>query len=217
MPKGIGLLLMSLALVGGAVYYRNQLSLPKQQAAAEQPQEVEDKPDAQDSDKIMKAEGPLAEWMDKAEKATSLRKPEPVRKPHPSDHIAPSPVGTSSEIVRKTFALTSSAKFLFEVPAHAASPQLHGIYRSFAKDSGVQSSDESADVDLLLMNDQQYADYLSGHPADTVYSVDASHDQDVNFGLPATLDRPVQYYLIFRNSSAGTGKKVVQADFHVDF
>jgi hypothetical protein len=166
---------------------------------------------------MMKVEGPLAEWIEKAEKANPLRKPDPPRKPHPSDHIAPSPVGTGSEIVRKTFAVTSTAKFLFEVPPHAASPQLHGTYRSFAKDSGVQSSDESADVDLLLMNDQQYADFLSGNPADTVYSVDASHDQDVNFGLPATLNQPAHYYLVFRNSSARAGKKVVQADFRVDF
>jgi hypothetical protein len=39
----------------------------------------------------------------------------------------------------------------------------------------------------------------------------------VSFGLPATLDRPVQYYLVFRNSSSSAAKKVVQADFQVDF
>lgn len=216
MHKGIGWLLISLALVVGALYYRSQPSAPKQQTA-EQVQEVEDKAAAQDSDKKVKVEGLLAEWMEKAEKANPLRKPDPPRKPHPSDHIAPSPVGTGSEIVRKTFAVTSTAKFLFEVPPHAASPQLHGTYRSFARDSGLQSSDESADVDLLLMNDQQYADFLSGHPSDTVYSVDASHNQDVNFGLPSTMDRPAHYYLIFRNNAGTSSKKVVQADFRVDF
>jgi hypothetical protein len=35
--------------------------------------------------------------------------------------------------------------------------------------------------------------------------------------LPATLDRPAQYYLVFRNSTRAAGKKVVQADFRVDF
>jgi hypothetical protein len=31
------------------------------------------------------------------------------------------------------------------------------------------------------------------------------------------MDKPVQYYLVFRNSSASAAKKVVQADFQVDF
>ena len=138
-------------------------------------------------------------------------------KPHALDHIAESPVGTSTAIVNRTFAVSAPAKFSFEVPPHAASPQLHGTFRSFLRQAGIQSSEEDADVDLLLMNSEQYADFLRGQPADTVYSVDSSHDQDVSFGLPATLDRPVQYYLVFRNSSSSAAKKLVQADFQVDF
>ena len=67
------------------------------------------------------------------------------------------------------------------------------------------------------MNDEQYADYLHGHSADVVYSVDSSHDRDVSLGLPATLDHPVRYYLVFRNNPSSPGKKVVQADFRIDF
>ncbi len=154
--------------------------------------------------------------MKKANPLKNLETPAPARRPHPSDRVAPSPVGTSSAIVHKTFAVSSTTKFSFEIPPHAVSPQLHGTYRSFLQGS-VQSSDEDANVDLLLMNDQQYANFLKGRPADTVFSVDSSHDQDVNCGLPATLDHPVQYYLIFRNSSSSGDKKVVQADFRVDF
>src|SRR5207302_2587601 len=139
--------------------------------------------------------------------------PAPARKPHPSDHVAASPVGTSSAVVHKTFAVAATAKFSFELPPHAASPRLHGTYRSFLQQGAAQSSDEDANVDLLLMNDQQYADFLKGRPAYTVFSVDSSHDQDVNCGLPAMLDHPVQYSLVFRNSSSSAEKKVVQADF----
>ncbi len=131
--------------------------------------------------------------------------------------VASSPVGTSSAVVHKTFAITSAAKFAFEVPPHAASPQLNGTYHSFTQQAGSRSSDDSADVDLLLMNAEQYADFAGGHPSDVVYSVDSSHEQDVAFGLPATFDKPAQYYLVFRNSPGHAGKKVVQADFHVDF
>jgi hypothetical protein len=215
MLKGIVCLLMGAALVGGYYYYRDRASTTKAQSN-EQAEPPETKPEAQDTGKLVGVVGPLAQWMQnqKSEQAPEDR---PARKPHPSDLIAESPVGTSSAIVRKTFAVSAPAKFPFEVPPHAVSPQLHGTFRSFVRQAGSQSSDEDADVDLLLMNGEQYADFLRGQPADTVYSVDSSHDQDVSFGLPATLDRPVQYYLVFRNSSSTAPKKIVQADFQVDF
>jgi hypothetical protein len=215
MLKGIVCLLFGASLVGGFYYYQNRAATMQAQAAG-QVDESESKPEAQDPDKKVSVIGPLAQWMQnqKQDQAPEERR---VGKPHPSDHIADSPVGTSTAIVNKTFAVSAPAKFSFEVPPHAASPQLHGTFRSFVRQAGVQSSDESADVDLLLMNGEQYSDYLRGHPADTVYSVDSSHDQDVSFGLPATLDHSVQYYLVFRNSSSSAPKKVVQADFQVDF
>jgi hypothetical protein len=214
MLKGIACLLMGAALVGGYYYYHDRTVTAKEQITEATESEI--KPAAQASDKAAEVVGPLAQWMQnqKPDQAPEERR---VVKPHALDHIAESPVGTSAAIVRKTFAVSAPAKFSFEVPPHAASPQLHGTFRSFVRQAGVQSSDESADIDLLLMNGEQYADFLRGQPADTVYSVDSSHDQDVAFGLPATLDKPAQYYLVFRNSSNSAAKKVVQADFQVDF
>ncbi len=212
-------MLVGVALVGACVYYQNH---PPQLKAwtAEKLQAVATKPAAPDQAPLNTVVSPLQVLMGAATAPQSTEtenKEEPARpwKAHPSDHVAPSPVGTSTTIVNKTFAVTSTAKFVFEVPPHAASPQLHGTYHSSAKNSTAQSGDENGDVDLLLINEQQYADFLNGNPADVVYSVDSSHDQDVSLGLPATLNQPVRYYLVFRNSHAG--KKVVQADFQVDF
>jgi hypothetical protein len=217
MKKVFPWLLLAAACWGGYSYYKNRSSQSQVQAS-EEPQEEEAKPDVQDGPiQPNTIVSPLETFM---EKATSLHKtfaPTPLRKPNPSDHIAPSPVGTSTAVVHKTFAVTSSAKFSFQVPPHAASPRLRGSYRSFAQQSGVQSSDESADIELLLMNDQQYADFLHGGTPDVVYSVDSSHDQDVSFGLPATMSQPAQYYLVFSNSASRAAKKVVEADFRVDF
>lgn len=224
MPKVFAMLLLCAATVGGVLYYRSEAS-----NATLESSDAQDgaKPSAtatdkdKEKDKTIAGMGPLAQWMDKSSPADEVEKPKPLRKPNPKDRIAPSPVGTSTAIVHKTFAVASAAKFAFEVPAHAAAPQMHGTFHSFAQaagvQTGVQNNDEGGDVDLLLMNDQQYADFAGGRPSDVVYSVDASHDQDVSFGLPATLDRPVQYYLVFRNASSSAGKKVVQADFRVDF
>ena len=218
MPKVFAMLLLCAATVGGVLYYRNESSKARLESSDAQDGA---KPSAtgtdKDKDKTIAVMGPLAQWMDKSSPAEEVEKPRPLRKPNPKDRIAPSPVGTSTAIVHKTFAVASAAKFAFEVPAHAAAPQMHGTFHSFAQAAGVENNDEGGDVDLLLMNDQQYADFAGGRPSDVVYSIDASHDQDVSFGLPATLDRPVQYYLVFRNASSSAGKKVVQADFRVDF
>ena len=120
MLKGIACLLMGASLVGGYYYYHDRASAAKAQIA-EQAQEPEAKPEAQDADKTALV-APLAP-VDGEEEPGPLRKPEPRDKPHPSDHIAESPVGTSTAIVRKTFGVSAPAKFSFEVPAHAASPQ----------------------------------------------------------------------------------------------
>jgi hypothetical protein len=132
----------------------------------------------------------------------------------PQDKIAPSPVGTNQTILQKTFALKASANFPFEVPAHAASPHLHGIFESFAGQvHGI--SDESANIDFLILNESQFADLTGNRPSEALMSVESSHSQAVNFDLPASLNQPVKYYLVFRNASKG--QKVIEADFRVDF
>jgi hypothetical protein len=39
----------------------------------------------------------------------------------------------------------------------------------------------------------------------------------VNFDLPASMEQPVKYYLIFRNTQDSKSNKVVRAQFRVDF
>jgi hypothetical protein len=216
--RALAWMLVGVALVVGYIYYQNHSSQLKTQTGS--PLQRETKPQSQDQTSVNKIISPIETLIDQAEGTNAGPAQEDSRRPwkaHPNDHIGDSPVGTSAVVVHKTFAVSSAAKFLFEVPPHAANPQFHGTYHSFAKTSGVQSADEAGDVDLLLMNDQQYADYLHGNVADVVYSVDSSHDQDVSLGLPATRDQPAQYYLVFRNSASNAGKKVVQADFQLDF
>jgi hypothetical protein len=135
----------------------------------------------------------------------------------PMDRVAPSPVGESQPILHKTFTVSASVNFPFEVPAHAAMPRLHGNYKSFVKQLGVQSNDDTANVDFLILNEDQYADFVQGHTGEALFSADASHDQDVNVSLPTSQNLPQKYYLVFRNPPGGESKKVVQADFTLDF
>ncbi len=132
----------------------------------------------------------------------------------PSDHVSPSPVGTSQTVLEKTFSLKASATFPFEIPAHAVQPHLHGIFESFAGQLH-GASDDSANVDFLIMNEEQQTALASDHPSEALFDVEASHNQAINFDLPASMSRPVKYYLVFRNSAKGS--KVVEANFRVDY
>ena len=139
--------------------------------------------------------------------------PEPVSH---FEHVAPSPVGTTQTVIEKTFPLKTSATFPFVIPAHATRPHLHGIFESFVGQVH-GGSDESANVDFLVLNAAQYADFSEGRPGEALFTVEASHNQAVNFDLPASLDEPVKYYLVFRSTASGGAKKLVEANFHVDF
>ncbi|MGB0011511.1 MAG: hypothetical protein WBQ03_07885 [Candidatus Sulfotelmatobacter sp.] len=134
----------------------------------------------------------------------------------PMDRVAATPSG-SQTILHKTFSITATASFPFEIPAHAAMPHLHGNYKYFVKQISADANDDSANVDFLILKEDQYADFMHGHTGEALFSADASHDQDVDFSLPASQDQPQKYYLIFRNSPGGPARKIVQADFTVDF
>jgi predicted small lipoprotein YifL len=140
----------------------------------------------------------------------------PAELPLPTDRVAPSPVGTSQTVLHKTFSVKTSAIFPFDIPPHAVRPHLHGIFESFVREVH-GASDDSANVDFLIVNADQYADLASNRPSEALFSVEASHNQAVNLDLPASLDQPVKYYLVFRNAAGKGPGKVVEADFHVDF
>jgi hypothetical protein len=221
MTKKLGWLLLGGLLVFGYGYVREN---PKQKLLAllnhlpqADPSKAEASQTAQaSSEPASKATviGTLPSWMHKGDQ------PEPERspgKPHPLDHIADSPVGSKIVILHKTFAVATLTKFSFEIPSHAATPHLHGVFRSFAQQQAAQSSDDGANVDFLVLDQQQYADLATGRQSEALFSAESTHDQEVNLGLPVSQDHPQKYYLVFRNSSAADGKKLVQADFTVDF
>jgi hypothetical protein len=166
---------------------------------------------------MMTVVSPLAQLMGNGETEQPKQEHFVPRKPHALDHIAASPVGSKNTILHRTFAVSTQIKVPFEIPAHAATPHLHGTFRSFIQEAGAQSSDDSANIDFLVLNQQQYTELAHGHPSEALFSADATHDQEVNLGLPVSTAEPQKYYLLFRNSSPQEGKKIVEANFAVDF
>jgi hypothetical protein len=218
--KSLGWLLLGGLLVVGYGYFREN---PKQTFIAllkRLPQVDPTKregtqtglPSASESGPKGTVVAPLIAWFHKGEQSGQERSV----KPHSLDHIASSPVGSKNVILRKTFAVTTLTKFSFEIPPRAATPLLHGAFRSFAQQAD-QSTDDSGNVDFLLLNQPQYSEFAAGRQTEALFSAEATHDQELNLGLPVSQDQPQKYYLLFRNSSTGEGKKLVQADFTVDF
>jgi hypothetical protein len=148
--------------------------------------------------------------------ACQTKKPPAEEIPLPADRVTPSPVGTSQTVLHKTFAVKGSVTFPFDIPPHAVRPHLHGIFESFVREVH-GASDDSANVDFLIVNADQYADLVSNRPSEALFSVEASHNQAINLDLPASLDQSVKYYLVFRSAASKGPGKVVEADFHVDF
>jgi hypothetical protein len=148
-------------------------------------------------------------------------KQSPPNKVDLSEHLDLPPIpqtqaGSAQTVLEKTFNLTTTASFAFEVPAHSAEPHLHGTFQSFVgKAEG--SSDDSANVDFAVLNDEQQAQVANHQASHALFSVEATHNQVVNVDLPVATNQAAKYYLVFRNLPGNKASKVVQAQFRVDY
>lgn len=175
--------------------------------------------EAQKAEEMISVTGPMADYMSR-QKSSRVETPSRVKtlqsishRATASDQMGGPSVGSSKAVLSKTFGVVNIVTLPFEVPAHAPNPQLHGTYHSLVKPGGTRSG-QSADVEFLLLNDKQYTEFLTGRSGEAMFSADAA--QEVAASLPPTLDEPATYHLVFRNNSR-TGKKLVEADFRVDF
>jgi hypothetical protein len=159
--------------------------------------------------------GPLATYMSKQGPVAVEKVRAVVYKPTASDHVGGSVGGTSIPILNDKFHVSVIVDLPFNVPPHAATPQLRGNFRSFLPASGTPTSDTDDDVEFHVLNDQEYSNFLNAKPSEALFSADATHNQEVNASLPPTLNKPATYHLVFLNLTKK--KKVVQADFRVDF
>ena len=186
--------------------------------------------EAQEARKLVTMAGPLADYM--AHHQGAPQSPEgdsqnesqvesladaPAHVVVASDHVGGSVVGSSLRILHQTFRVPSTVQVTFVVPAHAATPRLRGSYESFFRQAGSQDNDTDAEIEFLVLNEQQFADFLNKRAGEATFSADDAHAQDVNTSLPPTMDQPEKYHLIFRNNSRGSERKFVQADFRMEF
>ena len=134
------------------------------------------------------------------------------------DHIVHLSSGESKDVVHGVFPVSKYVQFAFVVPPSEAYSRLHGDFRSFTKRREPDStSDKTADVGLMLLNDQEFADFQQGRPGSTTYELNPAHDQVVDWQVPNTYAQSQQYHLVFSNPDGVPKIKFVKADFAVTF
>lgn len=214
-----GLLVVALVfIVGGSFAYRRMRQVPLVAPAlpVKNTDSTPNYPEAKEAAQAMKMSGPLADYMAKEEggKAAAATDVETVTwVPTASDHVGGSVVGTSFPILHKSFGVRSAVQVAFEVPAHAASPRLRGTFQSSAKPGG----GPDAPIELLVLNEEQYSEFINRHNGDATFASEDAPAGEVNAILPPTIKEAERYHLIFRNNSRSEGRKFVRADFRMEF
>jgi hypothetical protein len=133
-----------------------------------------------------------------------------------ADHVDATAMPVPNHFLHKRFSMTDSSEFAFTVPPHAVNPTLRGSFRAFTKGSSGSASSKPAAIDLMLMNEEEFDDFVHGRSYDASYEADSSPNLTVQYAMPHTLGRACVYHLVFRNSH-GSRTSIVDADFTVSF
>jgi hypothetical protein len=136
----------------------------------------------------------------------------------PLDRVVTTAAPAPKHFLHRTFTLRKHEAFEFEVPARCIHSQVQGNFTSYTQgNQGHRVSNEDANIDLLLLDEQQLKDFKHGPGGTVTRSVESSYVQAIDWALNSTLDQPRKYYLVFNNSSGKPPIKFVEADFTLSF
>lgn len=133
-----------------------------------------------------------------------------------ADHVDAMALPPPNRFLHKQFTVTSYSEFVFTVPPHTVHPTLRGNFRAFTQDAPESTTAKPAVIDLMVMNEEEFGEFVRGRPADFVYEADSSSNQTVKYTIPHTLDRAQTYHVVFRNPREPHAT-VVEADFTISF
>ena len=195
-------------------------SHPVARPSSEPPKELEVKAATPGDPGPTTVVSPLATW---AKESQSTQAPAPAASSAPApqvtfaaDHVDATPLPAPRRFLHAQFTVADYRGFAFTVPPHAVDPTLRGKFRAFTKGSSGSASSKPADIDLMVMSDGEFDDFVHGRSAEATYEADSSPNLRVKYAMPHTLDRARLYHLVFRNSG-GSRTTFVEADFTVSF
>ena len=136
----------------------------------------------------------------------------------PIDHPVHSEAQDPQNIVPNVvFLLRHYSQVSFAIPPHQGNARLRGTFRSFTKRSDPDSSsDRTAAIDLMLLNEEEYNQLLHGQPQSVTYELGSANNQRIDWRVPTTYADSQTYHLVFGNSPGGK-IKYVEADFSISF
>lgn len=150
--------------------------------------------------------------------ALSCSKKEEPEKMPALDRVVTVAAPAPKRLVHKTFGLQKYQAFEFEVPPNCLSPRLRGSFKSSTQGTeGHRVSNDAANIDLLLLDEQQFNDFVHGPGGNLIRSAESSYEQTIDWALNSTLQQPRKYYLVFNNSSGQPRTRFVEADFTLSF
>jgi hypothetical protein len=142
----------------------------------------------------------------------------PQAKPDEVTPMARSATPPEQHVVQKTFTVQKYESFEMTIPPHCLHPRLHGNFKSFHfGEQGNRLSDEAANIDALLLDEQQFNDFSRGPLEETARSAQNTHDQQIDWALPSSFENPRKYYLVFNNATGKPKTKLVDADLTLSF
>ena len=130
------------------------------------------------------------------------------------DRVYPMENGRPNCFLHRQLSVESYQVFGFDVPAHTAHPRLEGSFR------GTHAGERSGSgirVEVLLMNQSEFAKFSQGGSAVSALSERPASHADIDWDLKPTFGNRERYYLVFRNSSTRPGAAVVDANFTARF
>jgi hypothetical protein len=141
--------------------------------------------------------------------------PKPEEAPTP---MVKSVIPPEQHVVQKAFSVQKYESFELTIPAHCLHPRLHGNFKSFHYgEQGNRASDEAANVDVLLLDEQQFKDFANGPLDQTTRSAQNTHEQQIDWALPSSFDTEHKFYLVFNNATGKPKTKIVDADLTLSF
>lgn len=202
-------LLIGSALLLGSLYFER--SRPKASSRqTEEPVKPIKAATPEDPGPIATVVSPLKEWT-KGPKAGDVQHISGSSEAF--DRVSLTSTPQAQNFLHQIFPLHRAVKVEFLVAARAKNARLHG-----RADSWIEATDgkRSAAVEILLLTESEYADFLHGHGTASRFS-EASSKQSIDWLLTSTSDAPVRYFLVFRNPADDGQIRQVDANFSLDY
>jgi hypothetical protein len=148
--------------------------------------------------------------------AAPIPQASPPRSSAAIDHVTNPPKDPTAR-VHQRFAVETYRGFLFIVPPRTIHPQLHGTFRSSAVGNGAVRTGRGANIQVLLLNQQEFNNFAHGHEGAATFTNDPSDGGRIDWPLASPMFEAEKYYLIFRNSGDASSTKIIDADFTLAF